>query len=355
MVIAYLLEGPIKKLTRGLRIPRLGAVVLVFTFFLIFAILIIFVLLPYIGTEFGKIAATVPSWPGQLRETLVELPDKYPKYVSTNMIDGVVSWFDESALEEKFKDAPATIAGWLPTGVKWTRWAVNFGVYFLIYTILMPILVFFFLKDKKRITEWFSQFIPRDHALVDHVWGDVDLQVSNYVRGKFVEILIVWAVSFVVFSALDLNYAMVLSLFTGLSVLLPYVGATFMTLPVILVAMFQVTPDINPWYPILAYGIIQLLDGNLLAPLLLSNVTNIHPIGIIAAILVFGGIWGFWGVFFAIPLATVINAIIVAWPKSEDDLAAVPSAAPEIDLPETSKTEAIESIGPVTSISSPSE
>ena len=81
-------------------------------------------------------------------------------------------------------------------------------------------------------------------------------------------------------------------------------------------ALFQwgVAPEF--YYAVIAYGVIQALDGNVLAPLLFSEVVNLHPVAIIVAILFFGGIWGFWGVFFAIPLATLINAIVEAWPGS---------------------------------------
>ena len=65
-----------------------------------------------------------------------------------------------------------------------------------------------------------------------------------------------------------------------------------------------------------AYLIIQALDGNLLAPLLFSEAVDLHPVAIIVAILFFGGLWGFWGVFFAIPLATVIQAILRVWPRA---------------------------------------
>jgi len=68
-----------------------------------------------------------------------------------------------------------------------------------------------------------------------------------------------------------------------------------------------------------AYAIIHALDGNLLVPLLFSEVVNLHPVAIILAILVFGGLWGFWGVFFAIPLATVVKAVINAWPAKKED------------------------------------
>ena len=70
----------------------------------------------------------------------------------------------------------------------------------LVYLILMPLLVFFFLKDKRLLLDWVSQFLPRNRAFADTVWSDVDRQISNYVRGKFWEIIIVWAASYVAFS-----------------------------------------------------------------------------------------------------------------------------------------------------------
>jgi putative permease len=73
-----------------------------------------------------------------------------------------------------------------------------------------------------------------------------------------------------------------------------------------------------------AYLIIQFLDGNFLVPLLFSSAVNLHPITIVSAVLAFGGLWGVWGVLFAIPLATLVKAIYNAWPKHED---AVDSAA----------------------------
>ena len=67
---------------------------------------------------------------------------------------------------------------------------------------------------------------------------------------------------------------------------------------------------------LLAYGVLQALDGNVLVPLLFSEAVDLHPVAIIIAVLAFGGIWGFWGVFFAIPLASLIKAVINAWPTT---------------------------------------
>jgi putative permease len=81
-----------------------------------------------------------------------------------------------------------------------------------------------------------------------------------------------------------------------------------------------------------AYGVIQALDGHLLVPLLFSEVVDLHPIAIIIAILVFGGLWGFWGVFFAIPLATLVQAVLKAWPEKHQ-VQTPPAVATDTDQP----------------------
>jgi putative permease len=180
-------------------------------------------------------------------------------------------------------------------------------------------LVFFFLKDRDSISAWFGKFLPSERRFVKTVWADVDRQIANYVRGKFWEIMIVWAVSYTTFSVLGLQYAMLLGVLVGLSVIIPYIGATVVTFPVLLVGWFQWGWGGDFITLAVAYLIIQALDGNVLVPLLFSEVVNLHPVAIIVAILVFGGLWGFWGVFFAIPLATLVNAVLTAWPGRHVD------------------------------------
>jgi len=105
----------------------------------------------------------------------------------------------------------------------------------------------------------------------------------------------------------------------GLSVMIPYVGATLVTFPVLGVAAMQwgfVADEFM--YVAIAYSIIQAMDGVVLVPLLFSEAVNLHPVAIVVAILFFGGFWGFWGVFFAIPLATAVKAILNAWPTLGD-------------------------------------
>jgi putative permease len=100
-------------------------------------------------------------------------------------------------------------------------------------------------------------------------------------------------------------------------VIIPYVGMVLVTIPVVAVGLVQFGLSQDFFYMFGSYLIFQILDGNILVPILFSEAVNLHPIAIIAAVLFFGGIWGFWGLFFAIPLATLVKTLIIAWSKSE--------------------------------------
>ena len=147
------------------------------------------------------------------------------------------------------------------------------------------------------------------------IWKEMDEQISNYIRGKVIEVFIVGVAAYLIFIVLDMNYALLLSVLIGLSVIIPYIGATVVTIPVAAVAYVQWGIGSEFYTVMVGYLVLQIVDGNVLVPVIFSEANDLHPVAIIAAVLVFGGIWGLAGVFFAIPLATLIKAIINAWPK----------------------------------------
>ncbi|UCG81260.1 MAG: AI-2E family transporter [Desulfobacterales bacterium] len=300
VVIAYLLQGPVGALERR-RMPRLAAVLLVFFGFVIFLLFLLLGLLPLLWAQVEQLFQQLPSMIAWSQQALLRLPERYPDFVSQQHVIGIVD-----ALRSEL-----TTVGQRVLSLSLASVRVLIG--FLVYIFLMPLLVFFLLKDKDRLLQWLTGFLPEDRSLATEVWHEVDLQIGNYVRGKAWEIMIVWAVSFATFSILRLQYAMLISLFVGLSVLIPYLGAIFMTLPVASIAYFQWGYCSDFAYVVGAYVVIQILDGNVLVALLFSEVVNLHPVAIIVAVLVFGGMFGFWGVFFAIPLATLVQAILKAW------------------------------------------
>lgn len=305
IVIAYLLEGIVALLER-FSWPRFAAVLLVFIGFMMFVALIILLVLPLATRQVADLVQQLPAMITQGQAALMQLPERYPGIVSAAQI------------QELIARVHTEIANFGQVALSWSLASLVGVITILVYVILMPLLVFFFLKDKQLILDWFRRHMPRHRRIASTVWDEVDRQISNYVRGKFWEILIIWAVSYATFSWFGLNYSMLLALLVGLSVIIPYIGASVVTFPVLLIAWFQ-----WGWAPSfiwlsVSYFIIQALDGNVLVPLLFSEVVDLHPVAIIVAILVFGGLWGFLGVFFAIPLATLVQAILSAWPRENE-------------------------------------
>jgi len=303
VVLAYLLEGLVGFMERH-RIPRLIAVLSVFFTFMIFLLFLLLGLFPLLWQQVGQLFQQLPSMISWSQRELMRLPERYPDFISAQQVIDLIS-----VLRSELGSLGQRI---LSLSVASVRSLISI----LVYIFLMPLLTFFFLKDKYRLVQWFTGFLPDNRSLVTEVWREVDQQIGNYIRGKFWEILIVWAASYLIFAILELQFAILISFFVGLSVLIPYIGAIVMVLPVASISYFQWGLCSHFAYVVAAYVVIQILDGNVLVTLLFSEVVNLHPIAIIVAVLVFGGIWGFWGVFFAIPLATLVQAVLKAWSRS---------------------------------------
>jgi putative permease len=303
LVIAYMLEGLVARLRRQ-GLPHLAAVLIVFLAFMTFFLWVVFALLPLLIRQITQLVQQVPAMLTEAHGMMMRLPEEYPNLFSTEQVDQLMATVRAEA-------------------VTTTQWVVSYSVSSLVllvelmvYVILVPFLVFFLIKDKDRLVRWVARFLPKEHSLSGQVWREVDKQIGNYVRGKFWEILIVGMSTYAVFLFLGLQYTMLLAVLTGLSTVIPYFGAAMVTIPVGVVAYFQFGLEPPFFYTLAAYALIQFIDGNVLATLLLSDATNLHPVAIVAAILFFGGIWGFWGIFFAVPLATVVQAVLQSWPTA---------------------------------------
>lgn len=302
LVFAYLLEAMVHRLER-LGMARFPAVLLVFLLFLAVLMFLLFGLVPMLTRQLTQLVQATPAYISQGQELLATLPERYPQLIS------------ESQLQTVFNNLSAELGRMGQQLLSWSLASVASVLGLLVFLVLVPVLVFFFLKDKDKLVAWLVGFLPSERHLVTQIWVEVESQIANYVRGKVGEIVIVGGVTYITFVALGLQYAALLSTLVGFSVLIPYIGAAVVTLPIALVAFFQWGWGWDFGSVMIAYAIIQALDGNVLVPLMFSEAVNLHPVAIIVAILIFGGLWGFWGVFFAIPLATLVQAVIKAWPR----------------------------------------
>ena len=129
--------------------------------------------------------------------------------------------------------------------------------------------------------------LPKKKNLLTKIWKDLNIQLYGYLRGKGLEMIIVALVTGFVFYFQGVNYSIILAILVGLSVLIPYVGAILVTIPVVLIGLFQWGLDSSFYIFLTSYLIIQALDGNVLMPLLLGREVKLHPVVIITAVLIF--------------------------------------------------------------------
>jgi len=300
IIIAYLLDGMVGLLQRS-RVPRLASVSIVFTGFMVAMVVMTLWLIPLTVKQVSQLVQQLPGMLSTIQYRLLQLPTSYPDLISENQIHEIITFLNTGISTLGKRVLTLSLA------------SVMGLIHLVVYLVLVPFMVFFLLKDKEMILDWGRRFLPDNMDLTESVWQEANIQVTNYIRGKGWELLIIWGISYTVFKAMGLQFSLLISLFVGLSVIIPYIGVTVMGFVMALAAFIQWGWSSEFASAMVAYLVIQILDGNLLAPLLLSGVVNLHPVAIVIAVLLFGGLWGLWGLFFAIPLATLLNAVIKAW------------------------------------------
>ena len=307
LVFAYLLDWPITYLMK-FKLNRTVSTLLVMSLFLSISIFAFLGVLPTIFKQGASFLKDLPAMLNQGQDYILTLPAQYPDAIDpitvSHLIDTIKAYLLDSGgflLSRSFASL------------------LNIAA-LLVYAILVPLMMVFMLKDKDSLIASTVRFLPRNRKLATQVWIEMNGQIMNYIRGKLTEILIVGVATYFAFFFMDLRYSALLAMLVGLSVLIPYIGAAVVTVPVAIVALFQWGLEPEFVYLMIAYGVIQALDGNLIVPILFSEAVNLHPVVIIISVLIFGGLWGFWGVFFAIPLATLVKAVLNAWPTVSHEI-----------------------------------
>ena len=255
-LLAYLLEGIITRLEKlGCRRDIAISGVLVFA----------------ILTLLMTILFAFPRFISQLGDLLKQLPE------GASLVDRLATSVNQalpSALKvnpETWAESARDILG--GSGENFLNNTLSHAVGFftvIIYCVLMPLMLFFLLRDKKIIIAWFGKYLPHNRIFRE-LYENVDEQFGAYIRGKLIEAAIVGFASAFIFILFDLNYAFSLSVLVGLSVIIPFVGAVAVTVPIILVAYFQFGLETIFFKIMIVYLIIQIIDSQILVPILFSG------------------------------------------------------------------------------------
>jgi len=297
IALAYVLDGIVELLCR-LRLPHWLAVVLVVFGFGMLIMLTLLTLLPLLTAQVGRLVANAPQYLQHLRESVVQLHASY------------ASWLNPDYLQQIAATAVDKLQEWGAALLSLSLSSIPGLITLLVYVVLVPVLVFFLLKDKRAIMGWAQNFLPDERTLLQRVWGEVDVQIGNYIRGKFWESVVVGVAMWLAYWLMGHEYALLLGTLTGISVWVPFVGAAVVTVPVVVLSFMQWGWSDMALYGLLAYTVIQLIDANVIVPWLFSEMVNLHPIAIVVAVLVFGSFWGIMGIFIAIPMAALVQSVL---------------------------------------------
>ena len=297
IVIAFLLNGFMTTLIKYNLSQKLSLSITLIVFFGFY--LSLFMALPSIGTEINNLLQNLPIIVSSFQQNLIEMNN----------------YFSEEEIDQIFANLSNQISVLLSSALGQLAGTVSLMFNAILYAIMIPLMVFFFLKDKSILLPIASIILPKENGFMQSVFAEMNDQLFNYVTGKFIEMLLVASASYILFAFLGLPYAVLIAILVGLSVIIPIFGAVLVTIPVVLIGLYEWGLSENFYWLLGFYLLIQILDGNVLVPILFSTRNNLHPVVIIIAVLFFGGIWGFWGLFFAIPLATFVKAIINSWPE----------------------------------------
>jgi len=305
IVFAYLLVGPVRFLQRC-HIPHIVSVLIVFFIFVGLFVAMVLVVLPSLWTQGYSLVSNIPQAFAQVQHWISAQQQLHPGLFPQDKVDQIM---------QSLQLQTTNFGKWL---LSHSIASLPGVLQIIIYLIVVPLLLFFFLKDRRSLTNWARQYMPKHKGLVVKVWADFNNKMGAYVRGRCIEVVIVFIVLSIAYSWLGLPHPISFAGAFAIAQLVPILGGVVATIPILIVALFEWGFQPTFWIFFVIHFLVYALDGNVLVPLLFSEVMNLHPVVIIISVMVFAAIWGIWGAFFSIPLASLIDIILREWPKITD-------------------------------------
>ncbi|MFO7576800.1 MAG: AI-2E family transporter [Pelovirga sp.] len=299
MIVAFLLDP----LMRSLENRGINRTLAIFIIYLCISAAL-FLLLVLIGP---------PNWRGMMQALKADVP----RYISfafsylTSLLEQVQQHFPFIAhynLIDHLRDFSQTVIGLVL--VQTPRSAMRIGS----LLVLVPLFSFFFLRDSRRIMRVLISLTPnRYFEMVLDIYAHVSWQLSNFIRGRVIEATIVGLVVWGGLSLTDIRYAPILAVLAGVTNLVPYIGPVFGMLPGIIIALVDLGVGAQFWWILCVYILIAqvIVDNMILIPVLISKVSNLHPLWVILAIIMGGKLYGVLGMIIGVPIASIINIIII--------------------------------------------
>lgn len=291
VLIAYILD-PIASSLESKGLNRSVSTILIFAFFLLLISVISWKIIPTVFSDLLSLQKNLN--PGASENLFIQIEN----YLRENFKFINLGDFNIQSEINNF------FAGF-------TRQIISFAanlVSLISTVIIIPFVTFFLLKDGRDMKKLLISYIPNRYFEMSlNVLHKMDRQLGGYLRGQFIEALVVGTLAILALWILGVKYFILIGVFAGLANFIPYVGPVAGAIPAIFVAITNGADSNLIIYIILAFTIIQLIDNVVMQPLVLSKSVNLHPLIIVLAILVGGKFFGILGMFLAVPAAGILK------------------------------------------------
>lgn len=286
LVISYLLQPIVELLVRR-RVPRGMAILMIYGVFIVFLAVAILQAIPAINRQFVELTTHFPVFL-QHANGWLDTVSQHTKYLPDAARKGI-----ESALAKVEQNITGSIAGLL-TMVTGTLNA-------LFVAFVIPFIVFYLLKDSDVFGRGVLRLTPhrfRPHVKV--ILAGIDATLGGYVRGQLLVMLVVFVLTYAGFLIIRMPYALLLALFLGSVDVIPFLGPVLGAAPAIVLAL-SISPQMA--LKVLVVNlVVQQLEGNLISPQIMGKSLHLHPMAIVAALLLGGEVGGIVGLICAVPL-----------------------------------------------------
>lgn len=301
VVIAYLFN-PIINYLEKYKISRTLGILILYIVIIGVIAAISFSIIPRIGEELGGLLAISPTYMREITDFLNDLYEKY--YSEVEYIPPIVESIEEVILQniDRLQSIiVANISRFIDGVVKAFSKIVSF--------ILMPILTFYFLRDKDYFKSLLYLTIPKSKRQdVKELLIEIDRVLSQFIRGRLILAAYVGIVTTILLLILDINFAVVIGLITGIADIIPYFGPFLGFLPAVIFASMDSL--VKGFWVAIAFIIIQWVENNVLAPKIIGDSTGIHPITVLISLIIAGGMFGVMGMIFSVPVVAMIKIVV---------------------------------------------
>ena len=296
-ILAYILNPLVDRLARR-RVPRTVAVVLVLLLAALALGALLLVVLPLFYKEMRMLADQLPAFLGWLNGSAA------PWIRATFHIELELDLESLSALA---RDAMQSNQDLLPGLLGSIRIGGMALVGVLVTLLLIPVVLFFLLRDWHVVLARLDRLVPRGmHRRVRALAAEIDAVLAEFLRGQLLVMLMMSVYYVLALTLARLEFALPVGLITGMLVFIPYIGAATGILLGTIAALLQFDSLGGVALVWLAFGLGQLIEGMLVTPLLVGKRIGLHPVAVIFALLAFGEVFGFFGVLLALPASAAL-------------------------------------------------